>query len=573
MSHNSSRRHSPRRRSVLWRSGLALIATSVAVGAALGTASSPAQAASSTAFGNSTPASLRTITKGAPAELGLRFVPSTDGTVTKVRFYKPVKNASTTPASVSLWSADGARLAKAPVNRTSRTGWISVTLKAPVKLSAKKGYVVSTFAKTGAHPATRNYFAHARETSLITMPKNAGVYSKGWTSRFPTHTYRASNYWIDTEFTPKTKPTAPAKTPTTRPTTAKPATARPTATKTATAAKPTATTSATATRPPASTVRPTSPASPATTVMPPATTTPSAPATSSPSTSLMGWQLNANNVGLAPLGLKCSSLPRYTGSLTPAAGTRISGVRIAGHLDLRNGDIIVERSCIQPVAGAQGSSGTDSIVSNFVCGRDSCPVISDKTIIIRDSEIDASAVPASQIASACAFRGVGTLQRNYMHGMGSGICFYGTGTKHDAIAEQNYVTDMRSYGSSHNEAATIRDLVLDQNPNRIARFTRNRLDIDGGNVSAGLFIQPTGENIGTIRVDGNLIEGGGYNLFLNQPASGGKYSNARATDNRFASTGWGPSAVQGGPGWVQWSDNYRYAAAAPGARGAAVSAG
>jgi hypothetical protein len=545
---------------VLWRSGLALIATSVAVGAALGTASSPAQAASSTAFGNSTPASLRTITKGAPAELGLRFVPSTDGTVTKVRFYKPAKNASTTPASVSLWSADGARLAKAPVNRTSRTGWISVTLKTPVKLSAKKGYVVSTFAKTGAHPATRNYFAHARETSLITMPKNAGVYSKGWTSRFPTHTFRASNYWIDTEFTPKTKPTAPAKTPT----------ARPTATKTATAAKPTATTSATATRPPASTVRPTSPA---TTVRPPATTTPSAPATSSPSTSLMGWQLNANNVGLAPFGLKCSSLPRYTGSLTPAAGTHISGVRIVGHLDLRNGGIVVERSCIQPVVGAQGSSGTESIVSNFVCGRDSCPVISDRTIIIRDSEIDATAAPASQIASACAFRGVGTLQRNYMHGMGSGICFYGTGTRHDAIAEQNYVTDLRSYGSSHNEAATIRDLSRQQNPNRVARFTGNRLSIGGSNVTAGLFIQPTSENIDTIRVDGNLIEGAGYNLFLNQPGSGGKYSDARATNNRFVSTGWGPSAVQGGSGWVQWSNNYRYNAAASGARGTAVSAG
>lgn len=565
MTHNSLRR-----RSLLWRAGLALVASSVAVGAALGTASGRAQAASSTAFGTSAPTHLTAVAKGVPVELGLRFVPSTDGTVTTVRFYKTTKNVSTTPASVSLWSSAGTRLATAPVSRTSKTGWISVPLKTPVELSAKKEYVVSTFARSGAHPATRNYFTHARTTSQITMPKNAGVYTNGWASRFPSHTYKASNYWIDTQFIPKAGPTTPTRSQTT----AGPTTATPTVTKPATTgpttSTPTTTTSAAASTPTRPSATPT-PSKPTTTT---GSASPVATPAGNPSIgSLMGWQLNATNVGLAPFGLKCSSLPRYTGSLTPAAGSRISGVRIVGHLDLRNGDIIVERSCIQPAVGAQAESGTASIVSNFVCGSDSCPVISDKTIVIRDSEIDASAAPASQIASACAFRGVGTLQRNYMHGMGSGICFYGTGTKHDAIAEQNYVTDMRSYGSSHNEAATIRDLVLDQNPNRVARFTRNRLDIDGGNVSAGLFIQPTGEDIGNIRVDGNLIEGGGYNLFLNQPGSGGKYSNARAIDNRFASTGWGPSAVQGGPGWVQWSDNYRYDAAAPNARGAAVSAG
>lgn len=277
----------------------------------------------------------------------------------------------------------------------------------------------------------------------------------------------------------------------------------------------------------------------------------------------MGWQLNASNVGLAQFGLTCDQLPVYTGSLRPAAGARISGVRIIGNLDLRNGDIVVERSCIRP------GSGTGSLVTNYVCGADDCPVISEKSIVIRDSEFDASTVPASQIAGSCAFRGTGTLQRNYMHGMGSGICFYGTGMKHEAIAEQNYVTDMRSYGGSHNEAATIRDFMLDQNPNRIARFTQNRFDIASGNVTAGLFIQPTWDDIDTLVVEGNLIEGGGYNLFLN--ASHGSYQNVRAINNRFRSTGWGPSTVMGGPGWAQWSNNYMYDATKADARGALVN--
>ncbi|SHJ57084.1 hypothetical protein SAMN02745244_02791, partial [Tessaracoccus bendigoensis DSM 12906] len=374
-------------------------------------------------------------------------------------------------------------------------------------------------------------------------------------SQFPDEVYQASNYWIDPVFaanTTTTQPTASA-TATSKPETTPSATAQPSAT-------PTPTDSAVATPT-------TKPTATATTV--PSSSTPS---DGSAAAGLMGWELDAQNVGLAPLGLSCYSLPLYTGSLTPAAGARISGVRIVGHLDLRNGDIVVERSCIQPAAGASANNSTGALVSNFVCGRDSCPVISDKSVIIRDSEFDATGVPASQIAAACAFRGAATLQRNYMHGMGSGICFYGTGMKHDAIAEQNFVTNLRSYGESHNEAATVRDFMLDENPNRIARFTNNRLDIAEGNVTAGLFIQSTGEDIDSLVVEGNLIEGGGYNLFLNQPSSGGKYSNVRAINNRFRSTGWGPSAVQGGPGWSVWTNNYRYDSSKVNAQGAVVTA-
>ncbi|MDN5978339.1 DUF4082 domain-containing protein [Acidipropionibacterium jensenii] len=517
------------------RASVAIVMAAVAAGAALAALPNQASAAPSTTFGASAPKDVRSIDEGIPVELGMRFTPSTDGTVSSVRFYKASADASVTPRSVSLWTANGDRLAQTRVSRTTSTGWISVRLTSPVKLTAGSGYVVSAFAKSGSYPTTRNYFSQARTSSTLTMPRNAGVYTNGWKSSFPTSTYGASNYWVDTEFTPSS---GTSGTPAPSPATSSPATSAP---------------------------------KPSTTIPRPSNSTTT---NSTAAKGLMGWQLNSHNVGLAPFGLTCSSLPVYKGSLTPAAGTRISGVRIVGQLDLRNGDIIVERSCIQPSSGSASNSGTAAIVSNFVCGRDSCPVISDRSIIIRDSEIDASNVPASQIAAACAFRGTGTLQRNYMHGMGSGICFYGTGTKHDAIAEQNYVTDLRSYGSSHNEAATVRDfMVTGDNPNRVARFTNNRLNIADGNVTAGLFIQSLGDRIDNLRVEGNLIEGGGYNLFLNQPSSeNGSYRNVRAVNNRFNSTGWGPSTVQGGPGWAEWRDNYRYSPSAPDARGAAVSA-
>lgn len=279
---------------------------------------------------------------------------------------------------------------------------------------------------------------------------------------------------------------------------------------------------------------------------------------------LKGWELTTSNVGLAPHGLSCNSLPVYTGPLKPQAGARISNVRITGNIDLSNGDIIIEKSCIKP------TSGNDrAVVSNDVCGSNECVVTSPASVTIRDSEINASELPASSIARSCAFRGVGTLQRNYMHGMGTGICFFGTGFVHDAIAERNYITGLRSFGDSHNEAATIRDFRKNQNNTRWARFIANRMDASSGNVTAGLFVQPTWVDIHNVLVQDNYIEGEGFNLYIEN--KGGVYGNLQAINNRFRSTGWGPSTVSSGVGWATWRDNFRYDASKPDAKGAVVN--
>ena len=286
-------------------------------------------------------------------------------------------------------------------------------------------------------------------------------------------------------------------------------------------------------------------------------------ATGSAQATLMGWQLTASNIGLAPFGLSCDSLPAYTGAAKPAAGARISNVKITTNLDLSNGNIIIDKSCIKPTTG-----NSRALVSNDVCGSDECVVTATQTVTIRDSEFDASLASASSIAEACAFRGVGTLQRNYMHGMGSGICFFGTGYQLNGLAEQNYVTGLRSAGDSHNEAATVRDFRINQNPSRTANFTNNRLDCQSGNETGGLFIQPTWVDIANVYVTGNYIEGGGYNLYLNK--AGGNYSNVHATNNRFRSTGWGPAVVDGGAGWDEWANNYRYDSTKTDGKGAVV---
>jgi hypothetical protein len=282
---------------------------------------------------------------------------------------------------------------------------------------------------------------------------------------------------------------------------------------------------------------------------------------------LVGWQLTNTNVGLAPHGLSCVSLPAYAGSLKPASGARISGVRIAGPLDLSNGDIIVEKSCIRPTSVGYHNS---FLVTTTICTGNGCSATPVGRVIVRDSEVDASSLSASTIAKSCAFLGVGTLQRNYMHGMGSGICFFETGAEFEALAEQNYVTGLRSSGDSHNEAATIRDFRKNTANSRTVKFINNRLDCSSGNETGGLFIQPTWLPIYNVTVEGNYLEGGGYNLYLEATANA-TYGNVHANNNRFRSTGWGPSVVSSGPGWTTWSNNHRHDATKPDGKGAAVN--
>lgn len=289
-----------------------------------------------------------------------------------------------------------------------------------------------------------------------------------------------------------------------------------------------------------------------------------------PSSALFGWQLTAFNVGLAPHGLTCDRLARYEGPAKPPSGAVIRQLRVTQPLDLSNGNILIEKSCVRPESVGDHHA---YLITTTTCDGNGCKAPAVGGVVIRDTEIDGSALPAQTIAASCAFLGVGMLERNYIHGMGSGICFFETGTVFSAKAEQNYVRGLRSWGDpaqdgSHNEAATVRDFR--DAAGRRVEFLNNRLDVSGGNETGALFIQPTWLPIHNVFIHGNYLEGGGFNLYLEQ-TDNATYGNVNATNNRFRPTGWGAAATASGPGYASWRDNYLYDAQQPDARGAPVS--
>lgn len=289
-----------------------------------------------------------------------------------------------------------------------------------------------------------------------------------------------------------------------------------------------------------------------------------------PAGNILGWKLTAGNTGLAPHGLNCDSLALYTGSDKPAAGTVISRKRIEVTLDLSAGNITIEKSCIRPTDSAPGLPLVTSIDFNA-----SSPAPAPSLVTIRDSEISGSKLSAYNAAFTDGFKGLGTIQRNYIHDVGSGIAILVTGMQLSGLIEGNYVTGLRAYGDpsttgNHSDAFTVRGFSTSANSGRTLTVRNNRLNCNSGNDTGAFFVQTWEDNIGNVTAEGNLLEGDAYQLVLSG-GFGNNYSNMKAINNRFSNTGYGASYVADGPGWSQWSENYVNDPSKPDHKGQALS--
>jgi hypothetical protein len=139
-------------------------------------------------------------------ELGVRLRSSVDGLITGVRFYKGANNTGIHTGT--LWSSTGTLLATVTFTGETASGWQQMNFSTPVAITANTTYVVSYHTDTGNYAVNGAYFA---TVGVDNMPLSAlasgvdgpnGVYVYGG-SAFPTHSYNASNYWVDVVFTPQ----------------------------------------------------------------------------------------------------------------------------------------------------------------------------------------------------------------------------------------------------------------------------------------------------------------------------------------------------------------------------------
>jgi hypothetical protein len=295
------------------------------------------------------------------------------------------------------------------------------------------------------------------------------------------------------------------------------------------------------------------------TPVPPAGTSSSTGALALPEPTLPGWELDSTTTGLRAVGLTCEDLPPYTGDARPPAGTVIERVRVTGPLDLSNGDITIARSCIQPTAVGRGLPLLTTTHLDDCTEEAGCPVPRGR-VAISWSDIDGSLLDPADAATTTGFLGIADLRGNYVHDVGSGIGLVNTGLQLSSVVEGNYVTGLLAHGDAagdgnHSDAFTVRDFDTSQEPGRTLLVADNRFDCSSGNDTGAVFVQTWTGDIDNVRFTGNLLEGGGYQLGLNQDF-GSEYGDLVAVDNRFSGTGYGAAYVQGGTGWTRWADNH-----------------
>ncbi|MFC7381539.1 DUF4082 domain-containing protein [Sphaerisporangium rhizosphaerae] len=153
---------------------------------------------------------------GSAVTLGVKFQPTSNGTIRGVRFYKGSTNTGTHVGG--LWTTGGTLLASATFSGETASGWQQVNFSTPVAVTAGTTYIASYFAPSGHFSYTLNYFTtqHANGP-LVALADGVqggnGVYGYSATSAFPSSTYQSANYWVDVVFVPAKSLWAPTATP------------------------------------------------------------------------------------------------------------------------------------------------------------------------------------------------------------------------------------------------------------------------------------------------------------------------------------------------------------------------
>ena len=136
-------------------------------------------------------------------EVGVKFSTSQPGYVTGIRFYKGAGNGGLHTGN--LWTGSGQLLARVDFTSETATGWQLARFDRPVFVQSNTTYVASYFAPQGRYAGDAGYFATSVDVSPLRVPSSAasggnGVYAYGPTTRFPSQTYGAANYWVDVLF-------------------------------------------------------------------------------------------------------------------------------------------------------------------------------------------------------------------------------------------------------------------------------------------------------------------------------------------------------------------------------------
>jgi hypothetical protein len=138
-------------------------------------------------------------------ELGVRFTPAVDGTVTGIRFYKGASASGVHTGT--LWNAStGTTLETGTFTSETPSGWQTMTFDRPWPVTAGNTYYASYHAPAGHYSYTPGYFSYTHKIYPLTAPATAstegnGLFGYGSAPVSPMgDSGNGTNYWVDVVF-------------------------------------------------------------------------------------------------------------------------------------------------------------------------------------------------------------------------------------------------------------------------------------------------------------------------------------------------------------------------------------
>ncbi|MEX5631247.1 DUF4082 domain-containing protein [Parafrankia sp. FMc2] len=339
--------------------------------------------------------------------LGLRFRAETSGEVSALRVFRP--GAGGGPNTGALWSADGRLLSTLTIPDSDRGGWRRGAFGRPVALQAGRTYVAAYQVETGGYVDQVNYFANGQVRKVGPLVALAGVYTYR-ASAFPNETWEASNYYVDVEFRPGSRPSGA------------PVTAPPSPGPNATA--PPSSPAPSGTAGPGATPQPPAPTAPATGNPAPGATNPGVPPPSSGGGAATRDWPGAHNTGV-----------RAGVTLTPSRSitvtednTVISNLDVKGTIKVRARNVTIRNVRVH------GCGEGGAIDTGYMQDRTGPTLIEDVEVSGDGLSCDRSGIGNSNM----------TIRRANIHGFRAGI--YSDGS---TVVEGSWVHDLYSNQSSH----------------------------------------------------------------------------------------------------------------------------
>ena len=138
----------------------------------------------------------------AAVEVGVKFSPDVDGSITAIRYYRGPGNDG--PHVGHLWTDQGALLGSATFANETEVGWQQAAFTQPIPVSAGALYVASYQAPNGNYSYTGGALSSTIERAPLRAPSSGssggnGVYRYG-TSSFPDQSFGAASYLVDVVF-------------------------------------------------------------------------------------------------------------------------------------------------------------------------------------------------------------------------------------------------------------------------------------------------------------------------------------------------------------------------------------